>query len=258
MEIEMRRYFTKAQAEMIEDILDQMHDRIQELSAIIIQGYAPTLWLDFLNADPQDPESMWPVYRGYVKFVQLLRTQNDCSKDIKEAKLLTKAEFLERYPVELQADAEKLHRGMKEVIDEGKTHVIASIIRYIGEDAPVPIKKPAGDPDQIREILTKGAYIPPESFTIGLEWPDQDNQEYGYLVSLHTPGINQPNFWLSIIYTGMTTQSYNPEKDAIIVRRCEAPDCRKYFLPAPHGRGQRYHSKSCRSRHNMQKRRQAK
>jgi len=40
-------------------------------------------------------------------------------------------------------------------------------------------------------------------------------------------------------------------------RVCAAPDCEKVFAPVFQYRGnyQRYHSKSCRSRHNMQKRR---
>ena len=40
------------------------------------------------------------------------------------------------------------------------------------------------------------------------------------------------------------------------LRICDAPDCDKIFLPTPKRiTVHRYHSKSCRSRHNMQKRR---
>ena len=34
---------------------------------------------------------------------------------------------------------------------------------------------------------------------------------------------------------------------------CGAPDCKKIFIRKAHSHAQRYHSKSCRSRHNMQK-----
>ena len=37
-------------------------------------------------------------------------------------------------------------------------------------------------------------------------------------------------------------------------RECHAPDCDKIFFPASRGHGQLYHSTTCRSRHNMQKR----
>lgn len=42
------------------------------------------------------------------------------------------------------------------------------------------------------------------------------------------------------------------------LRICAAPDCDKIFLPHPKRiTAQKYHSKTCRSRHNMQKRRSA-
>lgn len=39
--------------------------------------------------------------------------------------------------------------------------------------------------------------------------------------------------------------------------QCHAPDCDKWFFPSPHSHGQKYHVTTCRSRHNMQKRRLA-
>ena len=245
----------KWQQRMINRVLGGMHDRISELSALVIDFHAPTIWLDFLNADTQDSESMWPVYREFTRFIQTLKEQHECSMEITEMKLLSKDQFLERYPVELQGDAEKLHAGMKEIIDEDKAHLIGSMVRYIGEEPPRRTRKQKEERSRAEDILKRGADIPPVSFTMGLQPIDEYDEEYTYIANLHTPSAGHRNFWLSIIMDGMVTLSCNHERGEIMVRRCAAPDCRKYFVPTSRSHGQKYHSTTCRSRHNMQMRR---
>jgi len=242
---------------MFDRILYSIFHRTSELSAMIVGLYAPNLWLEFLNANPRDGESMWPVYVEFTSFMEALKAQHSLSRELIEMKLLSEEEFLETYPLELQEDAEKLHGGMKYVIDDNKVDIFNALVR--------PIPESDADEDEVRfwlrdvesrqaeraeaeRTLTRGASLPELFFTASFE----STEEAGlYEIHLHTPSANHKSFWLSVIYEGMVTLSHRAGK--IITRRCAAPDCRKYFVPTPHSHGQKYHSKTCRSRHNMQK-----
>ena len=219
-----------------------------------VQGpynFAPMLWLDFLNADPHNSQSMWTIYREFARSVEDLRDWMAKEgypdvEDMKDMKLMSKEEFLERYPGELQSDAEKLHTGMRETIDQDRADVIKALVRSRDKD----------ELSRAKETITKGIHVPPLRLTIdvvntGLSGINagESNQ-----MQLHTPEADHPNFWLAVILGGMLSSC----KDGKInVRRCAAPDCQKYFVPYPRGRAQKYHSSTCRNRHNTQKRRKS-
>ncbi len=223
----------------------------EELSALIIDNFVPKLWVDFLNADPEDTGSMWPVYRKYAKFIDTLRYFYLCSRDIEEMQLLSKGEFLQEYPKELKADAEEVHYGMKKMVDEGRWDLADAVIRDIDSKAiMLRPRKSVTTQEEAERAITGDVSLPDTFFTFTKEMVQEDG-EVLFERHLHTPGARHKTFWLSIVYEGMLASSYKDQ-----IRRCQAPDCRLYFLPTPHSRGQLYHSASCRSRHNMQKRRQ--
>lgn len=253
------RKLTKREQRLLARIINKMKLRSEELNAMLISLYAPDLWLDFLNADPRDSDSMWPVYMGYIRFIESLRDENSCSREIEEMMLLSKGEFLEHYPLELQEDAEKLHKGMKRVIDEGHVELISAVTRFMPEtlmdEEELEFSTRHLDDEEYSKalaVLTNGADIPDASFTASLvpaESPDI------YKMHLHTHSADHRNFWLFVILDGMLISSCRGHEMA--VRTCAAPDCGRYFVPASHAHGQKYHSTTCRSRHNMQKRRKA-
>jgi len=236
--------------------IDKIEEGSNELTAMLVDKMGRTLWLDFLNAHPEDALSIWPVYRGFIEFMNAVKgtvTEQgfSCGKDIQDMELLSKSEFLERYPAELQGDAEKLHSGMKRVIDEDMPEIISWLVRYIDEDPLKMTKKRQRKKEWAKEVITGGALIPPAAFTM---LPCLNEVDGGYTqgAQLYTPSCKHPNFWLSIIYEGILTLSYNPEKGGMQVQRCAAPDCRLYFVPAYRSHDHKYHSKSCQKRHYMQ------
>lgn len=246
----MEIYLTKRAQRQLDKALDKLERGINELSALILDFYAPTLWLDFLNANPRNARSMWPVYRGFIDFIKVLKEQHSCSGDLRGMKLLSKAEFLEQYPLELQKDAEGLHKGMKEVIDKGDPAPIRALITEMDEEKTIKLtERRLQKISEAEAAIKNGADIPPLSFTIGIEWAEE-NGDYFKLAQLHTTAADHKNFWLAVIYEEMITKSYGDSE--IIVRQCAAPDCRKYFLPESRSHNQRYHNKTCRSRHHMQ------
>jgi len=130
--------------------------------------------------------------------------------------LLSKSEFIDDYSRIFQKKTERLQNKIK---------------REIGEDIP-SIGEP-GLPPYPRKITAVG----------------DGSGKY----KLEIPEAQNPFFWLSIIGEGLIL--HRIKYDEIKIRKCEAPDCRKYFLPDPRGHGQKYHDVSCQNRHYMQKRR---
>lgn len=248
------RAFTRKEESFIYEIIAEMHERVHELSSMIIRIYAPTLWLDFLNADPENSEEMWGVYYEFVRFIETVKDRNYCSKNIMDMKLMSRMKFLETYPAKLQDNAQKLHGGIKQVIDEGRGDVVEYLIRDPATELEKSTPEQEEKADKAEEMITGGVILPPVSFTVSFRLPEEDNLPRGTSdVTLYTPSAQHPDFWLAIIYSGAITLSYRDGE--IIVRRCAAPDCRKYFRPAPHTYRQKYHSPTCSSRHRMQERR---
>jgi len=252
--------YTDADIRRINRSVDKIERGINEFSALIVYEFAPSMWLDFLNADPMDGESMWLVYQSLTRIIggikRWIRKQGQsCSEDIENMRILTKAEFLKQYPLDHQEDAQKLHAGMKEVIDKGMGDVMAATMRYIDREKR-PTKATVEKRARAERILTGGALIPPLSFTVIPALVQVDGRSSEQL-QLYTPAARHPRFWLSIIYEG-TIMAYDLANHEITVRRCEAPDCRKYFVPAYRSHGQRYHSKACQNRDYMRKRRNKK
>ena len=246
----MYKYYSWEALQQINNAIDLIEEGSSELSSLIIYGFAPTLWIDFLNSDPQDDESMWHVYRGFITSIErlkdwIVKEGHTYSKEIREMKPLSKDEFLDQYHAKLRTDAEKLHSGMREIIDNGRVDMVLAVVREI-RDRTRRTKKQRQEHDAVEEIITKGAAIPPLFFTMVTELYEE-NGKYSRRLQLHTPAVNHPSFWLSIIHEGMLISSCWNGK--IIARRCAAPDCRKYFIPHPRNRSQMYHSRTCRNRH---------
>ena len=173
-------------------------------------GFAPTLWIDFLNADPLGIYSMWTVYSKFANSIRDFERRSHT--EIDGIRLLSKTKFMKTYPLELQADAQKLH---------------ISIRRQIGESVSEDI--PDDEPN-----------IPSVPEEISIEYIKTN------LKRLHLPGAESANFWLAVIHEGMEIARGKDGK--IDVRRCQAPDCNKYFVPAPYSHNQIYHSETCRNR----------
>lgn len=246
----MELILAKKAQQQLDKALARLERSTNELSALIMDFYAPTLWLDFLNADPKDRKAMWPVYRGFTEFIRVLKERHSCSGDLTGTRLLSKSEFLKQYPLELQEDAERLHEGMREVIDSGDPSPIRTLIMEMDQEEPVKLtEKRRREISEAEAAITNGAHIPRVSFTTGIELVEEDGERY-QLAQIHTPAANHKNFWLAVIYERFVTASYNDGK--ITVRLCAAPDCLKYFVPEPRSHNQRYHSKRCRNRHHMQ------
>ena len=92
----MEIILTKKAQRQLDKALARLERGVNELSALIIDFYAPTLWLDFLNADPKDRNAMWPVYSGFTEFIRVLKERHSCSRNLMETRLLSKSEFLKR------------------------------------------------------------------------------------------------------------------------------------------------------------------
>ena len=236
------------------DLINRATVKIMEgshtLTAILIKNLGGMLWEDFINADPADPRAMWLVY---LKFVRAMKTLKDTitemggsyTDDIRDKELLSKAEFLKRYPESLQEDAEKLHSGMKRVIDEDMTEVITCLAKYIGAKPRRMTKKRQEEQCLAHETISGGANIPELFFTILPRLKQVDGGYHDEEMELYIPSCEHPNFWLSVIKEGMMTQSYDYQSGQIMVKRCAGKDCRRYFVPAYRSHDQQYHSTSC-------------
>lgn len=190
-----------------------------------IMNLTPTLWVDFINADPQNSHSVWLIYKEYARAVEdfidwMADNGYGCEPEMKATALLSKEEFLKQYPVDLQEDAVSLHREMKkaiDVMDKGKTEDVESL----GSGLPSLLY-------YIRAANTSGV-----------------TAKGTHQITVLFKNAHQPRLWLSAILEGMRL-SYRNGRTA---RRCAAPDCGKYFLPYLRRLDQRYHSPSCQDRH---------
>jgi len=248
--------YSQRDIDQINRAMDKITEGSHTLTAVLIDKLGGTLWVDFINADPADPISMWAVYLEYVRSMDTLKgmiTEMGASytDHIRDMELLSKGEFLKRYPEELQEDAEKLHSGMKMVIDEDMSEILADLVKYIGEAAPRMTKKRQERECIAEETLSGGAIIPDLFFTILPHLAEVGDGYHLEGAELYIPSCIHPNFWLSVIKEGMITQSYDIEGGQIMVKRCAGKDCRRYFVPAYRSHGQEYHSKSCHKKHYM-------
>ena len=69
------------------------------ITAILIQNLGGTLWEDFLNSIPTNPRAMWLVYQKFTRAMKTIKGTitemgGSYADDIRDMKLLTKAEFL--------------------------------------------------------------------------------------------------------------------------------------------------------------------
>jgi len=213
-----------------------------DLSTPSISFIASASWLDFLNDDPTNSRSMWLIYRDCARCIQEFQawlTEKGYRYD-GGMRPLSREEFLEQYPVEWQADAEKLHMGMKRAIDEGEVDVIKDVLQYADQEKH----------SKAKEVLTGGVFVPALSFSIRVTSPCDQEMSIRMLdpsqIQIESPGMNHPALWLHAILGGMLS-SY---RDGRIPQRCLA--CPKYFLPYRRGgRAQKFHNPTCRSRYNM-------
>lgn len=238
----------------LDKIIYRMEVQINRLSAILIHLYASTLWVDFMNADPKNTESMWLVYDEFRSFVNDLRVHFHCSRDIREHNLLSDEDFLTIYPVLLQVDAEKLHRGMLKYIDEAIQNQEAGDLSSLHmewdeEDIMKKSKERLEQQDRATAAIIDDADVPFPSFTTGVERVKRNGRYYPQH-ELHTPAAMSRNWWLAIIYEGLLIYSIKHGK--MVVKRCADPKCGKYFAPRPRSHNQLYHSKRCRNRHHSE------
>ena len=168
---------------------------------------------------------------------------------------MSKIEFLEKYPASLQDDAQRLHNGIKQVMDKRRGDAISHLTRVIAAEEKKKTPEQEEEAHRAIEMFTGGAIIPPVSITVSIQLPEEDDPIQVPLATLHIASVQHRNFWLGVILCGALTLSTSRRDGEVIVRRCAAPDCRRYFKLAPHARRHFYHSSTCRSRHRMQERR---
>jgi hypothetical protein len=237
MEIEMRRHSWEQIHEMVENLKKMDIASYATASVQDIYNLAPTLWVHLLNADPQDTQLMWSIYKDFARDIEDLKdwmTENgyNCDGEMRDMKLLHKNDFLKQYPSELQSDAESVYKSMREIIDSGNT---SDAVKHLFDYRSI-------------ESVIEGIHIPALFLEVDVTGRDpRSNQPY--LIELKTPEADHPNFWLSVILGGM----FSSFRDGKIARRCAAEDCGMYFIPIPRGRGQRYHSQKCQNRDYMRK-----
>lgn len=255
----MDRYSLK-ELQQLDRAIDRIEDGSSELSATLIRGFASTLWLNFLNADPSDAGAIWFVYKEFTRAIEdikdwIIEKGHSYSESIRDIKLLPKEEFLELYPLEMQSDAQKLHGGMSEIIDEERAHVVGILIRPMDQEPPERTEEWQKKHSEAEQILTRGADIPPSFFTMVTKPIEQPSGKYSMerQLELHLPtaAADHRNLWLSIIVEGMTILAYKDGE--ITARRCAAEGCGKFFVPTSRGHAQKYHSKACQNREYMRK-----
>jgi hypothetical protein len=158
----------------------------------------------------------------------------------------------------MQQDTEKLHKGMQEVVDK-RGELLLPLSHYITAKGSPFYEGLHINEDfygkEYREylaILTNGVDIPLPSYTYIFAFTQSPiTPDSPYILQLQIPSSNHRNFWLSVIVGGMFL-CYR-EQPGIFVRRCVAPDCQKYFIPADRSHDQQFHSKTCQKRHYMRK-----
>lgn len=203
--------------------------------AVDIKGVydlAPMVWLDFLNADPDDGLSMWPVYKRFARSMEDLRDwlASAGGRDmeaLEKVKLHSRELFLKIYSIR-KDDAKMLHGRMGDIINEDISDLVKDIMQ-----------------DRLGEDL--GKFVMPHLFFNIRIASDGDP----FSLRFDIPQATHPNFWLSVMLSSLVFSV----SEGTSVHRCAAPDCNQYFVPTLRGRGQLYHSQRCQNRHYMRKRR---
>ncbi len=205
--------------------------------------FTPTLWIDFLNADPQRSHSMWLIYREFSGRMEelrdwLTREGHSPGRGLEYMELISREDFLTEQYAKMRTDTQTLHTGMTEVIDGKKLHIIKETLMATGRWSA---------PSSGKETLTKGADVPDLRSTITVESVELDESQ---TLRLDIPAAGHPGFWLSAILGVMLLSCKDGD---IPVQRCLDPDCQKFFIPSSQGHEQKFHSQTCRSRFNSRK-----
>lgn len=208
--------------------------------------WTPDLWIDFLNADPEIPDSLWPVYKKFARAMEDLIDGMDeagtqYNDEIRNMKLLSKEEFLVKYG-DLREDAKAIHAGIKKAVSSGETETIRGLTDQDSKEKQ-SILWDTEIPPLVTKIRITNLMIT-ETHTI-----DKYNTE----IHLTLSGADDDSFWLSNIVSGLVL-SYKAGK---VGRRCAAPDCDIFFTPSPRRQDQAYHSSRCQNRVFMRKARSA-
>lgn len=182
----------------------------------------PGLWIDFLNADPEAPRSLWPVYKKFSRAMQDLIEGMDKARiqyddDVRDMRLLSRDDFVAEYD-SVRECAKAVHGAMKEFVLGGK-------------------------PDLLKNL----AKISCPGVTVTITDLMQTNSEVEIHVTLF--GASLDKFWLCCIGRSIFG-SYMAGK---VGRLCAAPDCDWFFIPSPRRPDQKYHLTRCQNRTFMRK-----
>ncbi len=193
----------------------------------------PKLWVDFLNADPERPRSMYFIYKGLMGYFQEFRNWVasegfDCGPYTSGMQPLSREDFLDKYP-DMEKNAKAIHNAMTKLLDNAKTDPIKAILT--GEDSG----------EELKDVDI--ALLP---FTLRIErvGPGPDD------LTLDIPQANHPGFWLYVALGAMVLAWKDGE---IPVRRCA--NCAQFFIPYPRAPNQRFHSSSCSGVYHARQRR---
>lgn len=255
--------------------LRTMSDQLEMMplagSDLTIRGYhpwTPNLWIDFLNADPESADSMWPVYKVFARAMEDLRDGMDragvqYNHAIKSMQLLSKEGFLAKYE-SLGEDARQLYHGIKQAVIGNNLDLVfvdgnsIDLVKSLGKII-LDQRDSLGDRFLIQMARREAvlfilgdvkipSWIATVRIITDLVAASTDATDHTR-IQLILRNADADNFWLSNIVSGLVS-SYTAGK---VGRLCAAPDCDQFFIPSPHRPDQKYHLKNCQNRTFMRK-----
>lgn len=239
----------------IEDALYSLGYSQRRLNIAIFGCYFDQVWVDFMNLDKRYDSTRYKLHLAVMERLKAFVDACTCSDRIRKAESLEVSEW------------ETFQGGLSTIADGGtidKTH--KTIIKI----ATAPRESYQEKADQFRPLFGDdfplGFWLNPAGEVDFDRLTDPDRVvATGRLGGLYIEGVGDRTFsdmrqdliydgflWLKLICACFYWQA-EPARHRL--RRCEAPDCNKFFIPKPRSHGQIYHTRTCRSRHNMQKRR---
>jgi hypothetical protein len=244
--------------ESIELMLKRFYNlKERAISKISIDSFydaGPEILVNFINADAMDAKSIWPIYKGAIRFMADLKewivtSKYGCPEEkLNDIKFLSFKEFSKDYWPCMSEPVNIFQEYILKILDSDNIDNAFHNMLESSEDwltLYIEDEERAED-DQIEEI-----HIPPARFIITAKSKTKlsvDNSS-PYDIDILVGGTDGFT-WLSVI-RGSILSSYQ-KGDRI--RRCTAPDCRRFFIVDKRNPGHIYHTVRCQNRHYKQKR----
>jgi len=193
-----------------------------KLTQELTQDKAVKALMDFLYADLENPEAAWKVYEHFIEFHEGLKTLK-LSDRLRNFKLMEHDEFCKFWDsgIWMGPQAKIMQTVLLNALDTESRKTLY--------EADIELHSWISRLTFIVEI--KGFPIKPI---------DADNE-----LRIECPAASSGAYWLSFLMSGLIP-AYKRG-----LRRCEAPDCKRFFVPTSRGLSQKYCNISCRKRTYM-------